>query len=66
MEKRVPERTRGVLRHLHGPEMPLGKKGEICRGGEETRGGLRGLEVPKISGGHNCVEKRVQSTLEGC
>ena len=49
--KRGPERTRGVLRCLHGLEMPLGKKGEIWRGCQETRGSLRGLEVPKISGG---------------
>ena len=27
VEKRGPERTRGVLRGLHGQEMPLGKKG---------------------------------------
>ena len=47
-----------MLKSLHGPEMPLGKKGEIWRGCEDTRECLRGLEVPKISGGHNYVEKR--------
>ena len=47
VEKRGPECTRGVLRGLHGPEMPLGKKGEIWRDSEETRGCVKGPGDPK-------------------
>ena len=66
VEQRGPERTRGVLRRLHGPEMPLGMKGEIWRGCKETRGCLKHLEIRKISGGPNYVEKGGdQSALEG-
>ena len=65
VEKRGPERTRGVLRGLHGPEMPLGKKGEIWRDCKETRGCLTGLEAQKRAGGPILWKRGVQSTLEG-
>ena len=58
VEKRGPELTGGVLRRLHCPEMPLGKKGEIWRGCQETRGWLRVLGGPKRAGGPHSVEKR--------
>ena len=45
--------------------MPLGKKGEIWRGCEHTRGCLKGLEVPKIPGGPNSVEKRSPERTRG-
>ena len=45
--------------------MLLGKKGEIWRGCQETRGCLRGLGGQKISGGHNSVEKRGPECTRG-
>ena len=66
MEKSGPECTKGVLRCLHGPEMALGKKGEIWRGCEETREGLTGLVAQKRAGVPILWQKGVQSALEGC
>ena len=65
MEKRNPECTREVVRCLHGPEMPLGKKGEIWRGCEETRGCLRGLGCHRRGGGPHSVEKRYPEHTRG-
>ena len=66
MEKRGPEHNRGVLRCVHGPEMPLGKKGENWRGCQETRGSLRGLGAQKRAGGPVLWKRGIQSTLGGC
>ena len=66
VEKKGPDCTKGVLRCLHGPEMALGKKGEIWRGCEETREDLTNLvgqqkaEVPIL------WQRGVQSALQGC
>ena len=65
MEKRGPECTRGVLRHLHCQEMALRKKGEIWTGCKETRGCLRGLGGQKTARGPNSVEKRAPELTAG-
>ena len=45
--------------------MPLGRKGEIWRGCEDTRGCLRSLGGQKRAGGHNSVEKRGPERTRG-
>ena len=64
--KREPERTTEMLRSLHGQEMPLGKKGEIWRGCEETRGCLRGLGARRELGGPILWNRGLQSAEEEC
>ena len=58
VEKRGSGCRRGVLRHADIQEGALGKKGEIWRGCEETRGCLRGLGARRERGGPHSVEKR--------
>ena len=65
VEKRGPERTTGMLRCLNGPEMPLGKKGEIWRGCEGTRDGLTGLVAQKRAGVPILWKRGIQSALQG-
>ena len=46
--------------------MALGKKEEVWRGCEETRGCLTGIGGPKTAGGPILWKRVVQSALEGC